>query len=66
MGLASLIFALGVGRVPIPDAPPDEVLRSVRLAFLVFTTLCGLGVVASLARGRVAPAPAAAEPRGAR
>lgn len=53
MGLASLIFALIVGRVPIPVAASADVLRGLRSAFLLFAGLCGLGVLASLARGSV-------------
>jgi len=51
MALASLVFAHIVGRVPIAAAGPEEFLRSLRLAFLLFTVLCALGVFASLARG---------------
>ncbi|MFB3818392.1 MAG: MFS transporter [Candidatus Methylomirabilales bacterium] len=54
MGLASLVFALALGRVPIAAARPENVLQSLRAAFLLFTLLCGLGIFASLARGTVA------------
>jgi EmrB/QacA subfamily drug resistance transporter len=55
MGLASLIFALVMGRVPIAAARPEDFLQSLRAAVLLFTLLCVLGIFASLARGRVAP-----------
>jgi EmrB/QacA subfamily drug resistance transporter len=53
MGIAMLIFALILGRVQIAPENYPQFLRSTRIAFLLFTVLCGLGVFASLARGKV-------------
>jgi EmrB/QacA subfamily drug resistance transporter len=64
MGVATLIFALMVGRVPVTSIPPDALVRSLRLAFLVFTLLCCAGVLASLARGTVARDGGPGDPAG--
>ena len=53
MGIAALILALTVGQVEITPERYPAFLGAFRLAFLVFATLCLLGVFASLARGRV-------------
>lgn len=53
IGLAMLMFALFVGRVPITAANADLFLVSVRLAFALFAVLCLLGIFASLARGSI-------------
>ena len=53
MGIASLIFALVVGRVPLNMAEPAAFLKSLRIAFAVCTALCCAGIFASLARGRL-------------
>ncbi len=51
MGVAMLIFAIYIGRVPITPANYPQFLASIRTAFLFFTALCLGGVFASLARG---------------
>ena len=51
MGIATLLFALFLGRVEItPDLYP-LFATSARAAFVVFAVLCVIGVFASLARG---------------
>lgn len=58
LSIATLIFALYLGRAEItPDVYP-QFLSSLKPAFAVFTVLCGLGVLASLARGNTQPAEA--------
>jgi EmrB/QacA subfamily drug resistance transporter len=53
MGIATLLFALFLGRAEItPDLYP-QFLTSAKAAFAVFTVLCVLGVFASLARGDI-------------
>ena len=53
MGIATLLFALFLGRAEItPDLYP-LFLTSAKVAFAVFTALCVLGVFASLARGDI-------------
>jgi MFS family permease len=53
MGIATLLFALYIGRVVItPDLYP-LFLTSAKTAFAVFAVLCVGGIFASLARGRI-------------
>lgn len=55
MGIATLVFAILIGRVQItPDAYP-ALVRSVHLALLIFACLCGLGIFFSLSRGKMRP-----------
>ena len=53
MGIATLIFALFIGRVQITPESYPEFIRSVNTAFIVFTILCGVGVFLSASRGRM-------------
>jgi EmrB/QacA subfamily drug resistance transporter len=51
MGIATTIFAVVIGRVEITPEYYGAFVESVRIAFVVFTALCLVGVAASLARG---------------
>jgi EmrB/QacA subfamily drug resistance transporter len=53
MGLATLLFALYIGRVQITPEFYPSFLKTMRIAFGIFAVLCTAGVFASLARGRV-------------
>jgi MFS family permease len=53
MGIATMIFAIYIGRAQITPETHDQFLTSVRVAFLVFAALCFAGIFASLARGRM-------------
>ncbi len=53
MGIATLLFALFLGRAEITPELYPQFLTSAKVAFVVFTVLCVLGVFASLARGDV-------------
>ncbi len=53
MGIATLIFAVYIGRIQITAASYPLFLRSARTAFFIFAVLCFGGVFASLTRGRV-------------
>jgi MFS family permease len=53
MGLATLLFALYIGRVQITPEFYPAFLKTMRIAFGIFAVLCTAGVFASLARGRV-------------
>jgi EmrB/QacA subfamily drug resistance transporter len=53
MGIAMLIFALIMGRVPITPQHYGQFLASARVAFSIFTALCFAGIFMSLARGKV-------------
>jgi EmrB/QacA subfamily drug resistance transporter len=55
MGIATLIFALLIGRAQITPEYYPMLLKSVRCAFLVFSCLCVGGVFFSLYRGRLRP-----------
>ncbi|MBK5226566.1 MAG: MFS transporter [Thermoleophilia bacterium] len=53
MGITMLVFAVYIGGTRItPDVYP-LFLKSARVAFIIFTCLCFLGIFASLARGKV-------------
>jgi EmrB/QacA subfamily drug resistance transporter len=53
MGIATLIFALLIGRVQITPEYYPVFMKCVHVAFAVFAALCFAGVFASLARGRI-------------
>jgi EmrB/QacA subfamily drug resistance transporter len=53
MGIATLIFALYIGRVQINAASHSLFLKSIEVAFAVFAVLCLGGTLASLARGKL-------------
>ncbi|UCG05980.1 MAG: MFS transporter, partial [Desulfobacterales bacterium] len=53
MGIATLIFALFIGRAQITAEYFPALIQSVRVALIVFSCLCGLGVYFSLYRGRL-------------
>ncbi|GAB4323634.1 MAG: MFS transporter [Candidatus Sumerlaeia bacterium] len=53
MGLAMLIFSAVIGRAQITPAVQGPFVLAMRLAFYLFSVLCGVGIFASLSRGRV-------------
>jgi EmrB/QacA subfamily drug resistance transporter len=53
VGIAALLLALYVGRQPVTSELHPVFLDAARTAFGIFAGLCLLGVVASLARGKV-------------
>ncbi len=53
MGLVMLIFSINMGRVKITPEYYNLFLKSLRLAFFIFTGLCVLGIYASLKRGSI-------------
>jgi hypothetical protein len=52
MGVVSLLFAVLIGGRPIGEAQVPAFLRSMRLAFAIFSVLSVVGIVASLQRNR--------------
>ncbi len=50
MGIATMIFALVIGRVEITPEYYPAVVLSVQYAFILFTVLCVVGIYASLQR----------------
>jgi EmrB/QacA subfamily drug resistance transporter len=53
MAIASLIFARFIGRVQITAEYYPAFLKSVKVAFIIFSILCLIGIVSSLIRGKV-------------
>ena len=53
MGIATLLFAMYIGRVQLTAASNPFFLQSARTAFFIFAALCFGGIFASLARGKV-------------
>ncbi len=53
MGITTLIFSVKIGRVQITEEYYQQFLVSTRMAFLIFSILCFLGILASIARGKI-------------
>ncbi len=53
MGIAMLIFAIHIGHTQITPEYYPHFLASTKTAFLFFGILCSVGILASLARGRL-------------
>jgi len=53
MGIATVIFAIFIGRVQITIEYYPMFLKSMKAAFIVFSLLCSGGIFASLVRGRI-------------
>ncbi len=53
MGIVTMIMALFIGKNMITPENFIMFIKSIKMAFTVFAILCALGVLASLARGRV-------------
>ncbi len=53
MGIATLLFAVYLGRVQITPAFFPLFLKSAKAAFTIFAALCFAGIFASLARGKI-------------
>ena len=52
MGIAMMIFAIYIGRVEITPEYYPTFLSGMKVAFIIFATLCFGGIFASLARGK--------------
>ncbi len=53
MGIATLIFALFIGRAQITPQYYPALITSVKAAFIIFSGLCTIGIYFSFARGRL-------------
>jgi EmrB/QacA subfamily drug resistance transporter len=53
MALAMLILSVRLGHVAAAAAPPEALVAALRIALAVFAGLCAVGVLPSLARGKV-------------
>jgi EmrB/QacA subfamily drug resistance transporter len=53
MGIVIVIFSIFIGKGEITADNQDAFISGIRLAFLLFSVLCFLGIFASLARGKI-------------
>jgi MFS family permease len=53
MSFVMMVFSLYLGKVEITPQYYPEFLASVKVAFVIFSALCILGILASLARGKL-------------
>lgn len=53
MGIATLIFALFIGRAQITPEYYPALITSVKAAFIIFSGLCTIGIYFSFSRGRL-------------
>jgi MFS family permease len=53
MGIATLIFALFIGRAQITPAFYPALIQGVKIALIIFSCLCAVGIYFSLYRGRL-------------
>jgi hypothetical protein len=53
MGITTMLFSMLIGRVQITVEYYPAFLKSIRVAFIVFSLLCFGGIFASLVRGRI-------------
>ena len=52
MGIATMVFALYLGNQKITPEVSAEFMQAMKLAFLILTVVCVVGVYASMARGK--------------
>jgi len=52
MGMATVVFALKLGRVEIYEANYPALIESIRILFTLFSILCFAGIFASMTRGK--------------
>ncbi len=53
MGIASFVLAQFLGDIPLAAATVDAFMLCTKICFAIFAVLCGLGIFASFARGKV-------------
>ena len=53
MGIATVIFSIFIGRTQITEEQYPFLMKSIVIAFIVFTLLCFGGIFASMVRGKV-------------
>lgn len=53
MAIVTLLMAMYLGDVNLADAPADSLVKTSRVAFLVFGVICAGGIFASMARGNI-------------
>lgn len=52
MGISTVLFSIIIGRVQITPQQYPLLMKSITIAFIIFTLLCFIGVFASLVRGK--------------
>lgn len=52
MGISTVLFSIIIGRVQITPGQYPLLMKSITIAFVIFTLLCFIGVFASLVRGK--------------
>ena len=52
MGIATMVFAIYLGKQQISAEVSAEFMQAMKLAFLILTAVCTVGVYASMARGK--------------
>jgi MFS family permease len=53
MGIATMLFAVFIGKAEINPSNLSRLLSAIKIAFAIFAVLCFTGIFASLARGKV-------------
>ena len=53
MGIATLVFALFIGRAEIIPEVYPALIKSIKIAFIIFSGLCAAGIFFSLSRGEL-------------
>jgi MFS family permease len=53
MGIATVVFSIFIGRVQITPEQYPSLMRSLTVAFVIFTVLCFGGIFASMVRGNL-------------
>jgi len=53
MGIATVIFRIYIGRTQITEEQYPFLMKSIQVAFVVFTILCFVGIFASMVRGKL-------------
>jgi EmrB/QacA subfamily drug resistance transporter len=53
MAITMVVFVVFIGREPISPSNYDQFLKSLRVAFLIFSSLCTIGILFSMFRGEV-------------
>ncbi len=53
MAITMVVFAIFIGRETISSSNYDQFLKSVRVAFLIFSSLCTIGILFSMFRGEI-------------
>jgi len=53
MGIATVLFSIFIGRVQITPEQYPLLMKSIMVAFIIFTLLCFGGIFASIVRGKL-------------